>query len=475
MDATVTAAAPQLAPRDHTTETRDPQTRAAVLATSRPYTAEALTRALNRLADHGWNSVIIPGFLGGYPIFPSAVWAEHGLPRQHPAFKKWNPLDVAFDVAWRRNLDILMAVSPYLIDQQDRHKPPILKKHPEWAATVHPNRRKRHPGHPRPAHVYYCPVNLELRRFISETLYTVVEGYPFHGLLVDLRHYPFYSADDGHLVLYCYCDECRNASLRDLGFDPASVDFRKEATMVERWREWQEAQTDQAMAYIRLRVLKARLTMRVLGLLTSGSGTALPGTPKPLIHWKAWVERSLVEALVLDGYSPDFAQFETQLTDDLETLPKDALLLPMLPRRAENGPAFLKAITDAPVPGFTTRFDDWDQPNFDPRTRVSFDTEAFSVEDDPLYSVSVLFDRMTKSSHSHKDFSALLADLQLILRRRDIPMTVDRLLMVADNVRGLQTLVRERKLDFGDQRDSIAHDLDLAARLIYLTGCDLMG
>ena len=454
-------------------EQREPQTRSAILETSRPYDAEALSRALNRLADNGWNSVIIPGFLGGYPLFPSAVWAEKGLPSQHPAFKKWNPLEVAFDVAWRRNLDILMAVKPYLIDQIGRHKPPILKKHPNWAATVHPNRRKRLRGHPRPAQVFYCPVNTELRHFLSDTLYTVAEGYPFHGMMFDLRHYPFYSSSD-NFVLYCYCDACRNASLRDLGFDPAGVDLEKEGSMVKRWQEWQELQMDQAMAYIRLRVLKARFTMRILGLLSSGAGI-IPDSPKPLIHWKSWVERSLVEMLVLDGYSSDLAKFDTQLTDDLEMLPKDALLLPMLPRNVKNAQSFLDTYRRLPVPGLITRFDDWDRPDFDPNKRIMFSTPAFSVESDPLFSVCALFEKLANLPHQHKDFSAFLADLQLILCSRDLPLTVDRLLMIADNVRGLQNHVQEGKLDFGEHRNQVIHDLDLAARLIYLTGCDLMG
>ena len=467
-------AEPQTGGAETQSETREPQTRAAILEPHRLFDAQALARALTRLADNGWNSVILPGFLDGYPIFPSQVWAQYGLRRQHPGFKDWNPLETAFDVAWRRDLDILLAVKPYLIDWCGRRKSPVLRRYPKWAAALHPNRRRRLAAPERAAQVYYCPVNPALRRFLSDTLYLAVENYPFHGLLIDLRHYPFYSATEDQGVAYCYCEVCRQATLRDLGFDPATVDFAKEGPMVERWKEWQAEQMDEAMAYIRARALKARSTMRILGLLTTDSGLS-GSSPKPLIHWKTWVERSLVEALVLDRYSSEPHRFEEQLTGDLTTLPRDSLLLPMLPRRAQDGQAFLRIFEKYPIPGFTTRFEDWDQPEFDPAARVVFDLPAFSVESDPIRSICVLFEKMSKTAYFEGDFVAFLGDLARVLCSKEIPLTLERLLMVARNVRGLHERVAQGQMDFGARRPEMLHDLDLAARLAYLAGCDLMG
>ena len=137
--------------------------------------------------------------------------------------------------------------------------PALLSRahYPKWLAARHPKRKQRR-QEAEPVDTYYCPVNVNYRRFLCDTMNGLLEGYPFHGLLVDLRHYPFYSGSDSDHVLWCYCDSCRKGTLRDLGFDPADVDFTREHPMVERWKEWQATQMDQALAYIRMRSLKAR-------------------------------------------------------------------------------------------------------------------------------------------------------------------------------------------------------------------------
>ncbi|MBN1868545.1 hypothetical protein JW916_14785 [Candidatus Sumerlaeota bacterium] len=454
-------------------ERRLPQTRAALLEVSRVFDRPKLERALNTLADQGWNSVVLHGFFEGYPVFPSPVWAEYGLARQHPRFRKWDPFDVAFGIASRRGLDLLVALTPYLAGPgRQWGRPPILKRYPQWAAVPHPKRRqrKRSPVSP---YTYYCPVNADYRRFVCDTLYVLAEDYPFHGLLIDLRHYPFYSRTaEPERVPWCYCKACRATTLRDMGFDPAGMDFSREQPLVERWREWQTRQMDGALAYLRLRALKARRTMRILGLLTCDAGLDAVGVT-PLIHWKTWIERALVEALVLDGYSPNIEEFESQLGADLATLPGNSLLIPMLPRKAEGGREFLDAMSKQSIPGFITRFDDWDRHDWSPSDRLEFDTPAFAVESDPIESICALFDGLREDLPPEDEFSLFLADLAHILVRGDALLTVERLLMVAENLKGLHAKVAEGELAFGQEQDRILHDLDLAYRLACLAGCDL--
>ncbi|NQU43779.1 hypothetical protein HQ520_10880, partial [bacterium] len=126
-----------------------------------------------------------------------------------------------------------------------------------------------------------------------------------------------------------------------------------------------------------------------------------------------------------------------------------------------------------PLPGFVTRFENWDQPGFDPTQRVAFDTPAFPLESDPIRSVCVLFENMADLAPAEEEFSAFLMDLAKILARGSDNLPVERLLTVADNVRGLHEQVAEGRLDFGQQQDQILHDLNLAYRLVYLAICDL--
>jgi len=450
------------------------QTRAALLEASRVFDEAALRRALERLADCGWNTVVMPAFVGGYPLFHSKVWKTQGLRPQHPAFRKWAPFDVASDAAWRLGLNLIVSHQPYLVGEGlgRWRRPPLPRKYPKWLAMRHP-KRKRRLSEESAARTYYCPVNRDLRRFLCDTLHVLLEDYPFQGLLVDLRHYPFRAGGEGNYLPWCYCTACREATLRDLGFDPADVDFTKEAAMVERWKEWQAVQMDTSLAYMRMRVLKARRTMRVMGLLTTDSGLS-PGDMKPLIHWRTWVERSLVEALVLDTYSPDPSEFSSQLHQDIETLPRSSLLLPTLPRQAENADPFLQLLDMEPVPGFVSRFSNWDQPDFDPSQRACFDAPAASVEADPVGSIGRLFEQIGDLVPEESEFLEFLGDLGRILTRSDATVTIERLTMVISNLQGLHDRVAEGQLAFGPSQDQILHHLDLAVRLTYLACCDLI-
>lgn len=458
---------------DEREDNRVPQTRGAILETGAVFSEESFRRAIERLAQGGWNSIFLPLMLEGYTLFPSDVMAEYGMRRIHPAFRKWNPYEVAFEMAAEHGLDIQIAFSPYLVGPAATRgpDPAVLRKHRDWAAMQHPS-RKRRATQGSPLNRYYCPVNPQYRRFLGDLLHTVGEEYPFHGLMVDLRHYPFFSGGPDDDILFCYCEKCREAVLRDLGFDPAGVDLTGEKQLVERWREWQTERMDQALAYVRLRTLKARRTMRVYGLLTTDSGLADPNR-RPLIHWRGWVQRSMVECLVLDTYSPDPEAFERQIAADVEKLPENALLLPMLPRRVQDGAAIATVIGKYPLPGFATRFEDWHLPDFDPARRVAFDNAAFVVESDPIQSICVLLYQLVQIVPGEEDFAAFLQDLSRALVRPDRSLSVERLMMVADNIRGLLDRVRDGHLNFGRYQDRMLHDLSLAWRLAYVAGSDL--
>jgi hypothetical protein len=456
-----------------------PQTRMAILEFHQTFTPEALHRALHTLADKGWNSIVLPGIYEGYPIFFSQVWADYGLRRQHPDFRKWNPFETAFEVAAQRGLEILISYSPYLAEGRKNNpaRNPILRRYPKWAAMQHPKRALRaelEETAPDPNR-YFCPVNREARRFHCDVLHAVLAEYPFHGLVLDLCEYPFYTVGDKtHMAPWCYCTACRTSSLHDLGFDPATVNFANERSMVERWREWQTRQMDEALEYIRTRSLKARSNLRILGLLPTDSRNA-ENQRHQLIHWKTWGERSLVEALVLDGYPPYAEPFESQLEKDLETLPNNLLLLPMLSCQNPAYGNFQKILQTYPIPGFVMRFSNWANPDFDPSERIAFDTAAFPVESDPLRSVCAIFRDLQDLASSEREFATFLQDLSYSILREDMELNMSRLTMVSENIKGLLELVQEGRLNFGEHQDQVIHDLDLAHRLTYLAFCDLSG
>jgi phosphinothricin acetyltransferase len=68
----------------------------------------------------------------------------------------------------------------------------------------------------------------------------------------------------------------------------------------------------------------------------------------------------------------------------------------MLPRKVERGDAFQEVFQTQPIPGFATRFEDWDAPDFDPARRIAFTSAAFPVESDPIQTICMLFLNMAE-------------------------------------------------------------------------------
>ncbi len=455
----------------HNSASLQVQTRAAVLEPVDYFDEYQLASALHRLADAGWNSVILPAFIEGYPVFPSETWARYKLRRQHPKLRKWNPFEVAIEIGMKRNIKLFISHSPFrAYPKANKRKPPMLRHYPNWAAKLHPKKNKRS-NITLPSWNYYCPINPDLRRFLADTLHEIFESYPLQGLLIDLRHYPFFSSGDTN-PLWCYCKICRKATLDDLGFDPADVDFTTEKDMVQRWREWQSQQLDKAMAYMRLRVLKARRSLRFVGLLTTDIGHD-QSRMRPLIHWKSWVDRSLIESLVLDGYSPELSEFSEQFQSDCQSLSNHSLLLPMLPRKVEDGAQFLDLFSSQPIAGFCSRFEDWTDENFNPESRVLFQDIAHPAIGDPIRSLCILFNNIEEIIPEQEELKSFLRDLQGILLHKDKILTVDRLLMVAANVKGLLSKINEGTIILSSNKEQVCLYLDLANRLIYLAGSDL--
>ncbi len=450
----------------------DYESRIAVLEMTEVFSADDLQRALHRLADAGWNTAILPAFFEGRPIYSSQVWADYGLKRRHPGFSGWDPFSVAFAVARERGLDIMTSHEPYLVGKPpNRRRAPILRRYPEWAAQRHPDRRQRR-SEDIAAETFFCPVNREYLRFLGDSLHALLEYYPFQGFLLDLRQFPFYSSGDNY-VQWCYCQTCREETLRELGFDPAGVDFEREKPMVERWREWQSDRMDQALAYLRMRSIKVGRTMRVLGLVDTES-TPDSRRRRPLYRWENWVERSLIETLLLDGYSRKPNEYLTQVRTDLENLPENTLIIPMIPKNADLVAQMMDGLESEPVPGIAWRFDQWRRPDFDPPKPARFERPALAPESDPMGSICGLFHRMINMAYDHEEFCAFLGDLAHVLLRGGMDnMPVGKLLMVRDNVRGLYEQVLRGTLDFADRNPAILRDLDLAARLIHLAGGDL--
>src|SRR5690606_32322880 len=130
-----------------------------------------------------------------------------GVPRINPLFKRWNPLQVALELAHEQGLAVWAFARPYnfhprysiaehkLMDRYERWR---LRAHPDFL-TAHTRRYER--WHP-------CPLNPEYRRYVGDLMTELVAGYPIEGLLL---YYTSYGLHGGSIAQspYCFCESCR--------------------------------------------------------------------------------------------------------------------------------------------------------------------------------------------------------------------------------------------------------------------------
>lgn len=97
---------------------------------------DALARALDRLAQLGWNTIFPAVWNRGFTAWPSGVMERHGLPRQDPRFAAAgaDPLRWAVDLGRERGLAVIPWLEYGFAADPSGSPGWLLALHPEWAA-----------------------------------------------------------------------------------------------------------------------------------------------------------------------------------------------------------------------------------------------------------------------------------------------------------------------------------------------------
>lgn len=316
-----------------------PQTRALEVRLPPGLENADIPRLVWRVKRSGFNTILLNCFSQGYMTFPSKMMAAYGFPDQDPRFRGNDFVAPVLAAARREGLTVYALVEGLRVGD-DRGHGPILRRRPEWGV------RGRDPFRRASIPPFLCPANPDVRRFLGDLFYEILEGYSFDGLYLRHLHYPLDQPD--HRGDFCRCDYCRRAIWLSLGVRIADIPDDPDHPDRYNLTSWRGKQVTGLLRYLRLRAAKASARPLTLAEVYLGeeaeqagpesSGYVdgcswaqdrwvpiavfrpLPGMPEGSKEWIKRIAAMAQCALVMPALSASSENRSTQLLDTLERL-----------------------------------------------------------------------------------------------------------------------------------------------------------
>jgi uncharacterized lipoprotein YddW (UPF0748 family) len=146
--------------------------------------AENITKAMDFLAESGFN-LVFPGMWNqGYTLYPSEVMKNYGFPQISPIFatKNFDPLTILIEQAHQRNIAVIpwfeygFASSPLASGGH------LLQAKPHWASLDQYGRMVKHGNL-----IWLNSLNSEVQEFLLALILEVAQNYAVDGIQGDDR------------------------------------------------------------------------------------------------------------------------------------------------------------------------------------------------------------------------------------------------------------------------------------------------
>jgi len=305
------------------------------------------------------DSVVIPAFRGGTPLFASEICRDLGGIRRYPwERRKWRgaptPFDMASAACREEGLRPWGQIELFTAGAREPDAYSIAAHRPRWMV-------RNAQGRPSPIagdheHLFLCPTHPDVPRLLAELAGEIVRAFPVTALVLDIRSAPCITSNRDAL---CLCFHCQEAASRDLGLDLLEV---LEAGTEEHWREWRYwRETTYASLIERMRAYlwSARpgipLALRVdcpeepqrpaysIGGAFPGGGAVAgeqQSAPEPpssssggeqsVPFWVRWIRERLVEMVLMDAPVGAPADSERRLIQAISGLAEyDCFAIPL--------------------------------------------------------------------------------------------------------------------------------------------------
>jgi len=437
-----------------------PQTRAVEVRVPSAFEAADAPRLVWLARRAGFNAILLDCFRSGWTLHPSAAMRDWGFPEQNPKFRGSDPVAAILQAAARERL-VVYALVECLKVSESNGRGPILRHHPTWRVRGRRGRAARAPDPP-----FLCPVNRDVRRFLGDLFYEMMERYGFRGIYLRHLHFPLETPQDW--ADYCGCDYCRREVWRSLGVKIEEIPDDPDHPDRYNLTSWRVKQLASFLRYLRLRLAKAgtgALTLVELYLGEEGAEVERCGYQDAT----TWTGDRLAPIAALRPL-PGVAETSDSWLEQVRKTAQEALVMPVL--SAESGNALLRSIEMLefdPVIGIVVRGpNDLTAPPLINLPKGPFRRPTGVAEDQPLASICALLHETTKLLPPEDALSAFLADVLRVFEPLGGRWPSAQRKTLARNLLGLEERIASRKINLGEKAAAVLRNFHLARLLLGL-------
>lgn len=289
--------------------------------------AEEIDACVKRLADAGFNMVLIETIYEGYSIAKRCTFMPL---REDLADKDFDMVDEYIKAGKKYGVEVHAWIEDFFvgIESKDKSKgcgSPIIDKHPEWAA-----RKKDGTIFMRaePGFIYLNAALPEVREFLRDMYKKLLDEYAFDGIQLDYIRYPLTPSVE-----------------ESVGFDDYSVNAFKEASGIDirtvtttdcdEWRRFILWRAENVTTYVKMMVdLVQSYKKKGRKLMLS---TAVFGNPDEAVrlksqNWQLWCKNGWLDAIFPMAYLHDAGDVYNEIkymVDNYGNIPNISGLSPM--------------------------------------------------------------------------------------------------------------------------------------------------
>ena len=395
-----------------------PETRALRYGLRKDVPSGQILRDLTRIAQCGFNTIIVSAFRQGYTCYHSQAMVRRRAPAIHPAFRRADPMRDVFRFAPALGLSVMAHVEMLNVGSDlIAGIGPLLRKHPRWALR---KRRffERFEGPDRKR--YFLDPSLdETRRFLGDIAHELVETYPLQGLYLNDLRYPRdmtdpvfgrrtrdlerYGRNDG---LSAEAEERLEAARQALTEPDPFYDLIL----------WRNEQLNETLRYVHCRAERANPQVWIISQASGPSQENRPEERGLQGDWGFWITRQYVDG-VAPLYKTDSDEaFVEMLKADAAIIPTDRGLYPLFDRDGLRHNAFrIQACRNLALPGMIFRsFYDLEPEDWEMLSDL-FQRPARPMEEDFLESGRLALMECSRILRAHPAHVEFFRDLQKML------------------------------------------------------------
>ncbi len=393
-----------------------------------------LADTIRTASQAGFSGLIVPLTLDGLPIFPNKTSVGYRLPKSPRQFRKRDVLGEIVRAAQECGIG-LFGVAPFWRMADGAVSGALLKwrgKHRHWFASEGPEED-----------FTFCPCNADRRRYLGDLLAECLEGYPLKGIILDTIDPPF---DLGPGNPWCQCKTCQEAASAQAELNLADLAANPVPQGIEKWERWRSEVAFETLSYITQRSQKSRKGALIWCRASN------PGAERAERLYFDWLEKGVCDGVELACLPPEQEAFAEAMRESLEFWPEEAFLYPAVEgAEVEQIPGVMETIRQIPVGGCVVEL-------AGALTAVAaerlagegFAPERYSAESDPMQGLERIFEEIAGMAPEGLGIDEFLTDLLSFADKSNGPGSVEAFDSVIENIRGLQTRVREGQVDFGD-------------------------